>query len=949
MTSRHSLHSSGRRLRTATAILATTALIVILFSMGRTPEPSVFERIAQPPANKFVQKQRTAVGRAEYETTRLKDPRTGTIPTNIRSRELAFAREMAQEARFSAKNAGSIVYEKNWEATGPHNVGGRTRALAFDLDYNGTSNRRILAGGVSGGMFLSEDGGESWTLTTALDAIASVTALVQDPTNRNVWYHGTGEWYGSSAAGGGNHSHWGHGLFKSTDGGASWSQLDATIIDNRVDQFDDNFDIVWRLVVDDSGTVFAATRAGIYRSTDGGESWEFILAGADGSTEAIVTDLALSPSGPLFAAMSRNGGSHQSGVFVSEDGGDSWLDFTPPNLAADTYRMQLAVSESDPTTVYLLSQTTEGGGVTSEHQLLRLNTSTLVWTDLNLTGSLPEEEDEGGLNSQGGYDLVLAVKPDDPETIWVGGTNLLRSTNGGQTFEVVGGLLTSGEDAGEDYENHFPDQHAIDFQPGNPNVMLSGNDGGVYITQNALESPQSWTDLNNGYITSQFYSLAIVPDVRFDERMVGGMQDNGNYLRQEGTAADGDWQAIEFNGDGAISAFASEGSPYYVSLQHGTVIRVDDLATEAVALVQPLGFVEDDFLFVTPYVLDPNNTNVMYMAVFSGILRNSDLTAIPNQNEEPTFVNWTALEQSALDGSQQTTALAVSTFPADRLYFAGSDMESVTTVVRVDDPVNDGPGLDITPPGLEQGAYVSDIGVNPWNGDELIVVVSNYNTASLFHSTDGGATWTDVEGNLAGEGGPSIRDAEILPTLSSQVYFLATSTGIYATTGLDGSQTQWTQQATDLIGNVVVDDIAVRDLDGFIAVGSHGRGTFAAYVDRFGTSDDDEGTSREEDVTVPQAVQLDQNYPNPFNPSTTIQYQLATPGSVRIQVFDMQGRVVDVLEQGFQSRGTHNVTWEGVSGSGTPVASGTYLYRLSFADEAGAVLHTETRQMTLIK
>jgi len=137
--------------------------------------------------------------------------------------------------------------------------------------------------------------------------------------------------------------------------------------------------------------------------------------------------------------------------------------------------------------------------------------------------------------------------------------------------------------------------------------------------------------------------------------------------------------------------------------------------------------------------------------------------------------------------------------------------------------------------------------------------------------------------------------------------------------------------------------IAFRASDRFVAAGSHGRGTFTGYVDVSGS------VSNESGIELPTSVTLDQNYPNPFNPSTTIEYELASPGTVTLQVFDASGRLVDVLARGSMSAGAHSATWNGRNIAGTPVASGTYFYRLTVVGANGIPLRSESKQMTFLK
>ena len=201
--------------------------------------------------------------RVVWEQMRLADPSTGKIPKNIRQKEMVFAKTLPKSTTMS---------KGNWVHRGPYNVGGRTRALAMDvLDEN-----ILFAGGASGGMFRSTDGGLSWSMTTDPNQLHNVTCVSQDRREgkENIWYFGSGELTGSSASGGGAY-YGGNGIYKSIDGGLSWDSLAVTA--TNTNDFDSNFDFIWNIATDPSNDsmdiVYAATYGCIYRSVDGGMSW----------------------------------------------------------------------------------------------------------------------------------------------------------------------------------------------------------------------------------------------------------------------------------------------------------------------------------------------------------------------------------------------------------------------------------------------------------------------------------------------------------------------------------------------------------------------------------------------------------------------------------------------------------------------------------------------------
>lgn len=767
-----------------------------------------------------------AQARGEYEFVRLRDPKTNLIPRNIRNKEIEFVNKLPKRGDLSKASQNSVV-ASTWNARGPINVGGRTRALAIDLDFNGSSNQKIIAGGVSGGIYLSTDNGSSWQRTTSNSSLPSVTCLAQDPNNRNVWYYGSGEALGNSAGG----DYLGQGIFKSTDGGSSWTQLESTYQGSSLSSFDNLFDLVWNIAVHPtSSDVFAATIGAIHRSTDGGNTWSRVLSGQDDQNSiSQMTDVIISSDGDVFATISRNGinlSQGEFGVFRSTNGTD-FTNVSPSGLTSDPYRMVLGSAPSNANILYVLVQINAKGETAQDHQLFRYDKSSNTWQDLS--SNIPDEQGVSGnasFSSQGGYDLIVKVKPDNPDVVWIGGTNLYRSTDGGQSFVRVGGYKEPSNYSS--FENSHSDMHSISFYPNNPNAMINGNDGGLSKSMDVLQTTPTWEFLNNGYLTTQFYSIAIDPQVGNEDLIIGGLQDNGSWAAQSSSYST-PWVSM-FSGDGGFTAISPGGNNQYVSVQNGPVFRYTFQNNQW--LLSEVGPVAQNFLFIPPYQLDPNNENVMYMAAGNAIWRNSDLSAIPQGNSDATTTNWTELINSAMPNTQVTT-LSISKQPANTLYFGATDYQTTSVIKRVDNAQSNPQGTDITPPGITAGSFPSSIGINPNNADEIITIFSNYNIPSVWYSNDGGSTWTDIEGNLAGQEGPSIRWAVISP---SGAYLLATSTGVFSTNSLNGSSTNWVQEAPDVIGNVVVNMLALRPDDGFLVAGTHGRGVYSTKLGSSGSA-----------------------------------------------------------------------------------------------------------------
>lgn len=790
--------------------------------------------------------------RAAYEAYRLRDPKTGKIPAGMRQKEIEFARSIpTREALLRSGNykgvPGGELQSLAWSQRGPINVGGRTRALGVDV----TNENIILAGGVSGGLWRSTDGGSTWALVSGISNLHSITCIAQDirAGHTNTWYYGTGELDGNSATGGGA-PYRGDGYYKSTDDGITWTKLTSTS-SGTPQSFDNGFEYCWNIAIDVSNTaqdeIYAATFGAISRSTDGGATWTTVLGGYsttenNGSLYSRYSDVLVTSTGIVYAALSQENqagsSSASAGVWRSTDG-ITWTNISDLTFPALYNRVVLGLAPSNENVVYVLAETPGSGHQTSyvgspeDHSFWKYtyisgdgSGAGGSWSDRS--GNLPSYgQPVGEFASQGGYDLVVKVKPDNENVVYLGATDLFRSTNGFADTNAsawIGGYATSNNVS--QYPNHHPDQHAIVFSSIDPSVMWSGNDGGVQKTTNDVAPAVSWIWLNNGYFTTQFYTIAIDHATVGNDVIIGGTQDNGTWFTNT-TDAGISWGRI-LGGDGTYCAVADGRSSYYASFPGGPTYRLllnSGGGMTGFTRVDPTG--GSGYLFVNPFILNPNNSGQMYLAGGTRIWRNDDLTSIPLSSNSTTLVNWVNMTNTNV-ASTTVTALDLSTAPANRLYYGRSNGH----VYRVDDANNGNPPqTDVTGAAFPAGGYVSSIAIDPTNADNVLVVFSNYIVQSLFYTTDGGTSWTPVGGNLEqfpnGTGdGPSVRWAKI----ATGAYFVGTSTGLYSTFNLNGMSTVWAQEGSAEIGNSVVDMIDFRRLDGRMVVATHGNGIYSAYA-----------------------------------------------------------------------------------------------------------------------
>jgi hypothetical protein len=855
-----------------------------------------------------------ALERLEWEIKRLADPATGMIPDNIRQKELAFAATLPSDAQINSRM--SLM---NLTNRGPWNVGGRTRALAIDV----SNENRILAGSPSGGMWLSTDGGATWMQTNTTGQLKNATCITQDkrPGHTNTWYYGSGEAYGASASHGTGGYYMGDGIFKSVDGGLTWSPIASTAGGNP-HSFTTNWQLVWNMATDSTANdtlneVYAATYGAVYRSINGGTTWTTVRSGG-----SYYTDVNVSPSGVVYATLSDDGS--QKGIWRSVDG-VNFVNIMPAAFGTAYNRIVSGINPSNENEVYFLANTPGSGKVTYNYlgdpEWNSLWKYTYIsgdgsgangtWQDLSM--NLPNT---GGQfdrwQVQGSYDMVVKVKPNDPNTVFIGGTNLYRSTSAFQdstnTAFIGGYEQFSALPVINTYPNHHPDQHCVEFFNSNPDMMLSANDGGVFKTADNMANAVQWQSLNNGYLTSMFYTVAIDHASPGNNIIIGGAQDNGTWYTNSANVT-APWVQPR-SGDGSYCAIADNQSSYYFSIQNGKMMKATLDAAGSVtsyARIDPIGL--KDPQFINPFVLDPNNNNIMYLAGGKYLWRNDNLSGIPMVNNwDSISTNWTRFADSVPTAGSEITAVHACKATPNRVYY-GTDKKKI---YRIDNANIGTPApVDITPVSgitFPTSGYVSCITSDPIDSDKIMVVFSNYAVYSIFYSTDGGTTWAKAAGNLestsTGSGaGPSVRWASIMHVSDGTAYFVATSTGLYATDTLNGLSTVWVLQGAATIGNSVCDMIETRESDGLVVVATHASGIYSANV----TSINDVTTGTD---LLAQKDDFDLNsYPNPVKEFTTISFDLKKQSRVNLQIWDECGRPVSTLLNENKAAGPHSINY----------------------------------------
>ncbi len=337
--------------------------------------------------------------------------------------------------------------------------------------------------------------------------------------------------------------------------------------------------------------------------------------------------------------------------------------------------------------------------------------------------------------------------------------------------------------------------------------------------------------MNNGSLTTQLYTVS-VDRSSTNDIIVAGFQDNGNFFTNSASPT-ANW-VMPLNGDGSFSAITNGGDYYYLSIQMGKVFKItldNDGNPTAFARIDPIGVDKEDYQFINPFALDPNNNDIMYLAGGHKLWRNDSLSYIPLAgNIDSISMGWFPFTDSV---GNYITAVTVSKNPSNIVYY-GTNSKFVYRIDSAD--TGDPEHIRVTSLVYFPSANISCIAIDPRDADKVMVVFSNYNVKSLFFSEDGGQNWENVSGNLeqfplTGAGnGPSCRWASILPVNDKTIYFVGTSTGLYATDTLQGLSTVWTQIGANTIGNVVVEMVKTREADGLVVVATHGNGIYSTHI-----------------------------------------------------------------------------------------------------------------------
>lgn len=818
------------------------------------------------------------------------DPALGRVPRE----RLKSAWEYTRTLQHSSLRSTGNLY---WTTAGS-DMGGRTRAIMYDP--NDPSGNKVWAGAVTGGLWYNNDISDAqsaWVVVNDFFPNLSISCLLSDPNNSQIFYAGTGEaetarviYRESSGVG--------MGIIKSTDGGENWDFIPST------EQFIYVTDIQIR---DENGSsvIYAAVASGFYkgvthqsepanglfRSEDGGESWEQVLPNIPGLDEPYaVSDIKIQGDGRIYVGSMETpelkGGAT---IFYSDLGtAGSWTvyDNIKNMIQGQAYekipgRVILAASPSADSILYALFavgyedgfvyykgryiyRTTDRGQSWQQINLPDYNYATLAW-----------------------HALIGAVDPSDPNHLYVGGLDVWSSFNAGASWQQQSNWALMYYGGGDDYVH--ADQHVQLYKEGPANEMLFGSDGGIFYTANASSANPVFEERNKNFSTLQFYTCAISP-IAGDDRFIGGLQDNGTLYFQGDPLDINDMIDV---GDGAYCFWDKNEPEIFITSYYYNMYTIHLNGFPYQNAYQESG------TFISPADYD-SELNILYANAcnFQGLRADQILRIknIPyNPNKDFVYV-----------GTGETT-------PFSFVKYSPHSEENTSTLFiggqtgrlfKVENAQANPQTTEITGPSFPV-ASVSSVAIGG-SEDSLLVTFSNYGVPSVWRTYDGGITWKNVEANL-----PDIpvRYALFHPNDAKQA-MLATELGIWTCNHLHFTVLEWTPDV-DGMANVRVDMLQLRESDKTVIAATHGRGMYST------TWNSDPWVSVDE---LP-ALEVTNVWPNPVKDRLNIELGDISSPHIDLTISDMQGQVL------FQEKINGNKKLHQISFNDYP--AGTYVLNLS--------------------
>ncbi len=691
-------------------------------------------------------------------------------------------------------------------------MGGRTKTVVFDP--NDANGHKVWAGSATGGLWFNNnitDENSQWQSVSDVWEAMSISSICFDPNNPQIMYVGTGEYETAIVDIYRESSGRGYGIWKSTDGGQTFTHLSSTqafgYISDIAIKNENSSSVIYAGVVSGRyrGTDFQAQPSeGLYKSVDGGITWQQVLPTIQGTNEVYApSDIEITGNGRIFVGTKRNFNEHGGATILYSDTGlsGSWTVYDNYKSSIEQLsdfnipaRVKISSAPSNSNVVYCviaaksIQQTIEDFPVTEGKYLIKSNNGGQTWTQMNIP--------DGG-NKNWAYlawhALTISVDPTDENRIFAGGLDVHLSTDSGQTWNVISDWSAIYFGGDDNYVH--ADIHKIQFSPIDHSKLIISTDGGVFYTDNSVSQNIFFHSRNKNYTSLLYYSCAVSQTGQ--EMLLGGLQDNGTLLYVGSPLTESD---MVMGGDGAFCAFDDDqGLLINSTYDNSFLIFKPDYSV--------YNYINDfkSGLFTTTFDYDSTNNTIWAIASDLHGNRNNELLRIDNvdQTYSGNFINIGSnsnMPFSAIHLIDNNTLLVGT---ANGKLYKSTNIRNNLATTQID-------GGNF-PTGFISCIQTAD------NGQKILVIISNYGVNSVWLSNDGGNTWINKEGNLPDM---PIRWGIFHPQNDNQV-MLATEIGIWTTNNLSASNIVWSPEAN--FPKVRVDMLDIRTNNNKVVAGTHGR------------------------------------------------------------------------------------------------------------------------------
>ena len=767
------------------------------------------------------------------------------------------------KAAVEKDRAGSSrLMSSGWTPSGPNAVPnnltgymengiGRINCIAFHPNDPAT----YFIGVAQGGVWKTTNNGQSWTPITENLPILRISDISIDPNNPDVMYISVCDFeyigFGLNLNGRKRNTHYGLGVYKTSDGGLNWQPTGLSFQLTNGDA-----SLIRKVLVSpgNSNNLVACGASGMYTSTDAGASWTQRM-------DSLFWDLVQDPANPdiLYAATGwvYNADDGSAGIYKSTDFGNTWTLLNtniPPTGVVQ--RVKLAVAPSDPNRIYAVTVNLDFG----LDGIYISNDAGNSWQYNNPGVNILEGGDGMGTGGQGNYDLGLVVDASDKDLVYVGGVNIWGSSDGALTFNPVSHwTLSYGPTLHGDI--HFMQQ-----QPMTGNMFVC-NDGGLYRTpymyihnwndaNNGIPWPTVWTNLSSGMQVTSFYRLSSSRNLT--GRLMAGAQDNGSFYFDGAT-----WSTI-FGGDGMDNYLDPiDDNSIIGSSQYGNFNQSFDGGFSGNGIFANIN--NENGEWTTPIVADYNNHGTFYIG-YSNVSKSTD-----------NGMSWSMISSFPVPGisDNEITAMALSNSDPNVLYVAKRVRYEYSIPGSVYMTSDGGQNWNDITAGVPDSLYYTSMDVH--SSDPMIAYISMAGFSvgnKVFRTTDGGMSWQNISFNL-----PNLPVNCIKNIPGTDMLLAGTDIGVYL---LDSASSNWSLYGTGL-PNVIVTDIEFNEVLNKIYVSTFGRGIWET----------DLGTLLHVSAGNEAKFKADL-YPSVNNGTFTIHFSSPhnSNGKIRLEVIDITGRLV---------------------------------------------------------